>query len=65
MSGLDRVRNVSSEPAIAPILQSEDLYAQTVTAKDLVVEETATFPDNYINDLIDSHIPHAFLLMGA
>lgn len=65
MSGLDRAKNVSSEPVTAPKIQLEDLYAQTASVRDLVVKESATFPDNYINDLIDSHIPHAFLLMGA
>lgn len=65
MSGLDKVKSVSSEPVTAPTLQSEDLYAQTVTTNSLVVTNSATLPTNYINDSIDSHIPHAFLLMGA
>ena len=65
MSGLDRVRNTSSEPVISPTLQSEDLYAQTVTANSLVVENSVTLPTNFINDSVDAHIPHAFLLMGA
>jgi hypothetical protein len=43
MSGLDKARNVSSEPVIAPTIQSEDLYAQTVTTRDLVVEGSAVF----------------------
>jgi hypothetical protein len=49
MSGLDKAKNVSSEPVIAPTLQSEDLYAQTVTATNLVVEGSVTFPSNYTN----------------
>jgi hypothetical protein len=65
MSGLDRVKNVSSEPAIAPVLQSEDLYAQTTTTSNLVVKETVTLPVNYVDDLINSNIQHPFLLMGA
>jgi microcystin-dependent protein len=44
MSGLDKAKNVSSEPVIAPTLQSEDLYAQNVTARNLVVEDSVTFP---------------------
>jgi len=47
MSGLDKAKNVSSEPVIAPTLQSEDLYAQTVTTKDLIVKGSVTFPDDY------------------
>jgi hypothetical protein len=43
MSGLDKVRSVSSEPVIAPKIQSEDLYAQTVTTRNLVVEGSAVF----------------------
>ena len=48
MSGLDKARNVSSEPVIAPALQSEDLYAQTVIARNLVVEESVTLPVSYV-----------------
>ena len=48
MSGLDRAKNVSSEPVIAPALQSEDLYAQTVIARNLVVEESITLPVSYV-----------------
>jgi hypothetical protein len=47
MSGLDRAKNVSSQPVIAPTLQAENLYAQTVTTRNLVVEESITFPENY------------------
>ena len=48
MSGLDKVRNVSSEPAITPTALSEEVFAQTVTARNLVVEESITFPDSYV-----------------
>jgi len=65
MSGLDKVKSTSSEPVSTPILQSEDIYVQTATTRNLVVKESATFPENYINDLIDSHAPHAFFLMGS
>jgi hypothetical protein len=65
MSGLDKVKSTSSEPVSTPILQSEDIYVQTTTTRNLVVKESATFPENYINDSIDSYVPHAFLLMGA
>ena len=44
MSGLDKVKSVSSEPVIAPTFQSEDFYAQNVTARNLVVEDSVTFP---------------------
>ena len=44
MSGLDKAKNVSSEPVIAPTLQAENVYAQTVTATNLVVEGSVTLP---------------------
>jgi hypothetical protein len=49
MSGLDKLRNISSEPTIIPTVLSEDVIAQTITARDLVVEGSVTFPDNYSN----------------
>jgi microcystin-dependent protein len=48
MSGLDKVRSVSSEPVIAPTLQSENLYAQTVTATNLIVENSVILPESYV-----------------
>jgi hypothetical protein len=48
MSGLDKARNVSSEPVIAPTLQSEDLYAQTITATNLIVKNSVTLPTSYV-----------------
>jgi microcystin-dependent protein len=48
MSGLDKIRSVSSEPVIAPTLQSENLYAQTVTATNLIVENSVTLPESYV-----------------
>ena len=47
MSGLDKLRNISSEPAITPTVLSEEVIAQTVTARNLVVEESITFPDGF------------------
>jgi len=44
MSGLDKTRNVSSEPVIAPTLQAENVYAQTVTTTNLVIEGSVTLP---------------------
>jgi hypothetical protein len=48
MSGLDKLRNISSEPAITPTVLSEDVIAQTVTTRNLVVEESVTFPDGSV-----------------
>ena len=45
MSGLDKVRSVSSEPVIAPTFLSEEVLAQNITARNLVVENSVTFPD--------------------
>ena len=49
MSGLDKANNVSSEPVIAPTLQSEVLYAQTVSTKNLIVEGSAVLPDGAVD----------------
>lgn len=49
MSGLDKVRNVSSEPVTAPTVQSEFLYAQTVSTKNLIVEGSADLPDGAVD----------------
>jgi hypothetical protein len=46
MSGLDKARNVSSEPVIAPALQSEDLYAQTVIADNRLTRLIAENKDS-------------------
>ena len=49
MSGLDKANNVSPEPVIAPTLQSEVLYAQTVSTKNLIVEGSAVLPDGAVD----------------
>lgn len=49
MSGLDKAKNVSLEPVIAPTLQSEVLYAQTVSTKNLIVEGSAVLPDGAVD----------------
>jgi hypothetical protein len=49
MSGLDKAKNVSSEPVIAPTLQVEDVYAQTVSTKNLIVEGSAVLPDGAVD----------------
>ena len=49
MSGLDKANNVSPEPVIAPTLQSEVLYAQTVSTKNLIVEGSAVLPDGTVD----------------
>lgn len=48
MSGLDKLRNISSGPTVIPTVLSEDVIAQTVTARDLVIEGSVTFPDGYV-----------------